>query len=273
LTKELTTEPTHRQMLFDGKVVFEMWGTSAGDMSLARLPEQEYQKTLGDILEKRGIHTLLAPNPAFGSALATAEELTSVTALPFAAQVRRGVKADGAIFSSKGVAFCVTSADCGTGIFYDGETVIATHCGTKCMIDIDARAQGEPSRRIPESIVQSAILSFADKTRKIKAFIGGTLEAMHLEHPFNHPGYGDANRAWVTSAGEEWPDARWRGQSLGLDQGCIDLKGVFRDQAARLGIPKEDIATDNIDTWQDDWWSNRRGNKKERNLVLVYLAK
>jgi len=261
---------TSKQHIFGGRLIFEMWGRKAGNMSLAQLPELPYQKKLAEILDARGIRTVFAPNPGFNAFVCNPDHLQKTTRLPNGATIYRGCMADGIVFRpERGTAFMMSPADCGTGIAGDlGDDLIAClHCGTKSLIDVDARAEGMKSTRVFESALQAA-LNYSGK-QAAKVFFGGSIAEESYEHPFDHPEYGDTNRKWVTSVRDEWLAASSAASKIRTEKGCISLAGVFASQAYKLGVPVENISYDTINTAKPEWWSNRCGDK-ERNLVLVY---
>ena len=263
-----------KQVLFGGRVVFEMWGKNPDEpinMSLSRLQEPAYQEILAGILEERGIRVLYAPNPAFNAVTCTPADLTEVTELPGGAKVYRGCKADGIIFGGKGSAGCFTPADCATGVFGFGSEIALLHCGTKCLVDTDARGKGEKTARPFESVVNSALARNYGDMKAVEAFIGGSIHARNLEHPFDHEMFGESNRRWVESVRAQWPNASTVGNlNAAAERGNICLVSLFAAQALQQGVSIEKITRDEIDTFQQRWFSNRRGDKTERNFVLVY---
>lgn len=187
-------------------------------------------------------------------------------------EVIGGVYADGC-FIHPHQAFGIVSADCATIVIHDGsgEFLIAAHAGRDSVIDREAILTGVPSREhfgVVHTVVSCA-KEIGIRVRSLHLGVFGGIRSNFLHNP-QHSVHGPFNQAFI----------KWCRNAEGAVRnsrtGDIDMYCVIQSVAVQLGIPRSNIAFDDIDTGNGEvcgvtprWASHRHGRPLTRNLALV----
>ncbi len=250
---------------------------------------------LQEVIRELDIKRALVPKPAFNARVVSARDLTKEIFPNFF----RGADADGAIITQPGDAYFLASADCLTGVIYDGDMHHAAglHCGRNALVDRDALA-GKPPRE-HDSVIDAGILTLVDQSpinlRELRVFLAAGIGPASFTHPTTEmltspdgsvvPNkYRDQNLALLQYLW--WPDAElkkgeekgWRRIIHDFDQGQIDLVGIVQADLHGYGVPPENIewdghdtATDLVPGTDDFLFHSYRRDPSQRNLVVVKL--
>ena len=203
----------------------------------------------------------------------------------------RGVLAD-AVVIGNGQAGFFNSGGCPTVVMLDRRKnlLMAAHAGRESLydsglVDGNCRTPG----RMGESVVHSILSVMSPKDmRKVFVFITCGIAGSNFSHSFNltDAKMSERNKAMIAHLKKRW------GASFLLDppeQGKISLCDLVTVQCTKQGIPRDNIAHDDINTFADTygnglsrgeniWHDHRRDNitmppeKVGRNGVLVHFA-
>ncbi len=220
------------------------------------------------------VKTLWIPQPTeFNAKIARPTEFLQRHRTDDGISVRFGVKADGVELSSAHHGLWISPADCPTLVVYDLSTnrLMAAHAGRDCLIDRHLILSGQVTRR-PFSIVDT-ILQRLDPENPllVKAFVCCGIGPNNFTHPWDHPEYGEDNRAVTNYLIKHYGQGVITGE---VRNGCINMRALIRQQFVAGGYELANIEDDHSDTFTDRdqknyrWWSCRRGDR-ERNGVLV----
>lgn len=237
-------------------------------------------ETLKFYAEINGVKNIFAPScKKFNAEIIHTEKLRHKTRLRGGPMFHRGYFADGVILTAKDDAFFIASADCPTLVAIGKNIAIIAHAGLGCLIDKYKIYNNKPSRK-HESVVDSIMEKFI-KTREnideIQIFITCGIKGANYSYPSYHPQYGNKNKILIN-----YLLRKYSYSLLGLgdcSNGLISLGNLIENQFVLYGVPTENIAFDDIDTYSDNilgkhlWHSCARGKtskeKKRRNGVLI----
>jgi copper oxidase (laccase) domain-containing protein len=236
--------------------------------------EESAWRKLSELAQKRKISQILSPFPQeFNARICTVDELREYKISGLEKNNIHILRtpdlqpAEGAVIP-KGAGFWTTSADCPMILIYDpsGSTVAASHSGRNSLIDVDF-LMGKPARE-NFSVVDGLIKQFPSEIRsKLNVFIVCRIDAEHFAHPFDHQEKGELNKKMVTAIIERYGAECIVGPK---EQGKISLPILIQKQCEAYGILPEHITDGGLTTFTDErLWSYRRGDKRERNGILV----
>jgi len=218
------------------------------------------------------IKTIRMPVPTKANAIiAEHTDFTRTIDAPRGVKVLDGIEADGCCIPPEH-AFGIVSADCATIVVHNNaRLLIAAHAGRDSVVDRDF-VSGKPTQRHHFGVVHSAISMASQAGIPLGNLCLGVFGGIRtrLYHDPQHPVYGEFNRKLIAYCSD------FPGAVLNDNTGEIDMYAVIRGIAIRLGIPRGQIAFDDIDTGAgemiDDkprWASHRHGTKGTRNFMLV----
>ncbi len=178
--------------------------------------------------------------------------------------------ADGAVIYPE-EAFYVRSGDCPTLVVFDPDSglIVCAHAGRECLYD-RANLLGKAPRQ-HKSVVEAALCRFDSNHSRLLAFITCGIKAGNFKHELWVGGVKRTPEVWnmLECLKEVHSD------SVDLKTGSISLNGIITAQLIAGGVQPQNIGHDLINTYGDlnegcpVWWSYRRGDKVERNGVLV----
>jgi copper oxidase (laccase) domain-containing protein len=234
--------------------------------------EPQAPKRISSYCFDLGVKTIVAPIADFSAVVRSRSELSETNLLDADFSKKVSILrnfGDGAE-AYPGEAFYVRSGDCPTLVIYDPESgrLVCAHAGRDCLFD-RGRFRNCPARE-HESVV-GAVLNCFEQTENLRAFITCGISGRNFKHEMILNG---ELRSPETELMLEF-FKKIEPKSVDLMTGSISLKGIITAQLVFGGVNPQNIGYDLIDTFGDKsndqytWWSHRRGNKDERNGVLV----
>ncbi len=280
-SSERPSDKTLRYGPFSGQVSIHLLG-KPHDWNISGDESELVLRRVGAVAQGLGVSKIFAPRPAkFNAEIVAADDLKEEIVLADEDRsviMYRGIDADGVEFPKHDqngyYAFWLSSADCITIVARHSETghTIAAHGGRDCLVD-RGRINGGTPRKF-ESVVHAIADRFSKTERKaLKVFMTCGIGPEHFEHRCDDAKYGQANAKMIFDIQRKWGATSIHGDPF---EGKISLSEVIRSQFVSLGVAPHNIGYDTVDTYTDTdpngelrWWSNRRGDGKKRNGVLV----
>ena len=235
-------------------------------------PEDSYKQyglTVGlrRALQSMETRKAYAPNVASSSAVVVNASALS-TRIKLSGRVylyrKKQVPADG-VFLRPNEAFVMSAAGCPVIIATAGEYMVAAHAGRDSLIERSA-VLGAPAREHP-SVVNAIIEAFDKKgftVNQISMSMYLAIPAAVFEHRFDHPYYGEYNRALA-----RFVDDRWAGCTAYKNGSMfLDIESVFIEQARQAGL-RYVWAALSLDTCPDLVHTRTGENPHQRNLIVV----
>lgn len=243
------------------------------------------------LVEGCDVTSIIAPRPDFSARVVGRKDLEEGRIIIPAKSLKfsdipllRGMPektGDGAMIFP-GEAFFIASGDCPTLVMYSpfSGKLGCAHAGRDCLFD-RAKLRGGAARK-HESVVFALLDQFSWYDRShIKAFITCGIGGESFRHSMIEGDRREENRAMINYIVATWGPHCVVGSR---EEGALSLKEVIRAQLLSAGISPDNIGQDSIDTYMDGdyaymqnpgyrWWSNRRGDKSERNGVFVWYTK
>jgi len=274
------TEPTTRDLLWDGSVEVLCFGAATGDWALRGMTPEENERhnpgivgRLRTLLDRHRVGRLYLPSPGrFNGQLARPEELgvSWMDGLMF-----RGAYAEGVTLGKIGEAVGIASSDCPTIIARNARSLLAVgaHAGRESLYDLADLFSGHPARKYA-SVVDAIVEALAadGPMDGISAHVTCGIGPMAFEHRLDDPVHGDRNRrlcAYVTE--------RWGAQCAG--DRWFSLGAIISAQFRARGVPNErlshrhDCTYSHKDGNRPRWNSHRRDRDGKRNFVLAIRRK
>ena len=235
-----------------------------------------FEDALYRAFRKIGARDVFAPNVVLSSA-----QITESAQLERRIKLGRGIvlfrnqkiPADG-VFLRPGESFAMSGAGCPLIIAAAGEFMIVAHAGRDSLVDRGTVA-GMPTRQ-NVSVVHSIVEEFGKKRispDEISMRMQFAIPGAVFEHRFDHPSYGDYNRALWKFIISEWPSSLERRNGSMF----LDLEGLFENQARQLGV--RDVQAENSLAELPSLAHTRDGKKnpvgpdgrevERRNLIVV----
>ena len=227
---------------------------------------------LSSIASAVEISTMYSPRVAnFNALLAEPEYYThTITHGEFPLNLHRGAAAAG-MEIPRGCALFLHSADCPTVIIVDpiDKRVVAAHAGLGELIKFSSFDVQAPHRE-HESVIDLMIGLFpeAHRERLLVKSVCGIDPAMYT-HPTSDPRYGASNHMLIEKILGRWGQSCIAGNQ---ENGRINLHQLILEQVASLGVSKENVSDDGVDTYSDMlnhqycWWSHRRATHAQNNV-------
>jgi len=189
--------------------------------------------------------------------------------------ISNGIDADGVLLDS-GTAFAVTSGDCPTLVLFNQERVLGTHVGLRSVVQPDASSGSWGQQH---NVVKNALTAIGGSPKEVQAFICCGIRTGY-QFSTRHPEFGKRNASLHSWIRERHP--RCHRAVLHPERETIDMIALVRAELMELGVPRDNIQHDNIDTFANVspdgeylWASNARSARqtppgpKQRNLVVV----
>ncbi len=235
------------------------------------------EKRIAEFAFERGVVKIFAPIPDFCGQVCFSEQLSlhasyQVGRCERVSIYRDTLSSDG-LLTQKGTAFYIAPADCLTFLLYnpDSGKLVSAHAGRESLYDPGVLV-GKPVRR-HGSLVGSAIEAIGGQVERLRAFAGFGISRDSFQHPWPDPISTDSEKRNLAMCKHL---AQWDSKAAFDRAGRISIKKIIREQLVAAGVADDAIAQDCVDTFSDQtsdgsyrWWSNRRGDKEERNGVLV----
>ena len=242
--------------------------------SLARIQEQkdvEEQRLLAtglrNALRSMGVHRAFAPNvSAFSAEVVHRSTLKNTIDLGGNILLFRdsSVDADG-ICLKRGQALVASTAGCPFIIAVGGGYMIIAHAGRDSLIDRGWVTGGQPIRT-NISVVHAIVKTFAERgvhAYEISMRMELSIPVGVFEHRFDHPEYGEFNKALWKFLIEQWPSGCIRENGSMF----LDLEELFKEQARHLGV--RDVQSENsLAEFPDLWHTRKDGDSSKRNLFI-----
>ncbi len=181
----------------------------------------------------------------------------TINGITFYGATEENFFSDGVLLYKNQGAIIVTG-DCPTIILYTDDVkdpIIATHAGRNSL----HTTLGNIHCNKYESVVYAGVdllIKHGIIRQNIKVRITAGIEKEYFTHPLDNCKYGEQNKKLVEYF------AKLGAADLNDKYGKIDLKKAIMAQLIRMGVPEENITTD------ERLWSHRTGDKY-RNMVLV----
>lgn len=233
--------------------------------------------TIGTIAKNAGAQAVLAPRPAeFNALICKDQDLSASFSLGNSGiSIHRGYNADGCEIPEQ-KAFFLASADCTTIVGYSDKThkVIAAHAGRDSLIDRNRINNGDSRQH--ESVVDAVIEAFENSNPSdLHFFLTCGIGPNNFGHDLSSSKKGLQN-IWMIDDILERYESETILAPKPYDHGKINLYELIKAQLMSFGVPSYQIGFDGIDTYTAKntdgeiiFWSNRRGDKLSRNMVMV----
>lgn len=256
-----------------------LFGKPTGDWAIKTREQEVAHRVARFAFDAFGATEILAPVLDFSARICTEEQLSTRSievTVPRCEKVKvmRGAKGD-IIALNPGQAGFLTSGDCPPVILWDPlfpSPLFCAHAGRDCLFDKSLVLTGKKSREYGS--VVDVMMNFFEKAvrPRLKAFIMCGIASKNFMHPWKDATFGEQNIKMTAHLQREY------NLPAGLPNlGCIPLKVIIREQLLRYGVDPDNIGQDTIDTHDDLepgtsnplWWSYRRGDRTERNGILI----
>lgn len=281
MAEQVIPIPTAVQMPFGPSVVVYMFGKTfrpdGQPVNWSIRSNPEAAKLIASFAAEHEVSTILQPSPDFSARVCQRWDLAKAALVPTrndgAVTFLRGASADGVDDVRPGEAFYIASGDCPTLVLYDPTwgRLVCAHAGRDCLWDRRHILEGAPARP-SASVVTSAFACFNRHPLRTRAFICGGIAGRNFEHDVESGDLASSNARMVGHFVDECGKFSVVGDS---NDGCLDLKFIIARQLVKAGLFPDMTGCDAIDTFDDRlngeyvWWSNRRGDKQERNGILI----
>jgi len=274
------TEPTTRDLLWDGSVEVLCFGAATGDWALRGMTPEENERhnpgivrRLRALLDRHRVGRLYLPSPGrFNGQVARPEALDVgwMDGLMF-----RGAHAEGVTLEKIGEAVGIASSDCPTIVARNARSLlaVAAHAGRESLYDLADLASGVPVRKhasVVDAIVET--LAADGPADGISAHVTCGIGPMAFEHRLDDPVHGDRNRRLRAYVAE-----RWGAHCVG--DRWFSLGAIISAQFRARGVPNErlshrhDCTFSHKDGNSPRWHSHRRDKDGKRNFVLAVRRK
>ncbi len=264
-------------------VVPDIVGYAFGRPDNWSLADMATRNRIALFAHQRRVTKIFAPVPSqFNAKICARGEFNEEILIPLVNRdhvtIFRSPPADGCeILAYEG--FFIASGDCPTIVVHDPDSrrTFCAHAGRDCLFD-RSNALGRGKSREHDSVVHALLAEFPKEVaRNLKVFIACGISGRNFSHPLQGHDRSEECQKMLMYIEHHYGCGFARGD---LSLGCISLKDLIRMQLVQRGVESDNIGCDNIDTFADTdrggnhvWWSNRRGDKKERNGVLILRLK
>lgn len=177
----------------------------------------------------------------------------------------RNIPADG-VFLKPGEAFVMSGAGCPIIIATGGEHMVVAHAGRDSLIHRGA-VIGKPTRK-HISVVHSIVDAFMERgipADEIAVCMKFSIPTDAFEHQFDHPQFGEYNRALAMFVDKRWPGCTSRKNGNGM---FLSLECVFLKQTIEAGIHRW-VAEKSLTECTDLAHTRDGKDPNRRNLIVV----